>query len=130
MCVSVDQLESMSPGFIAQLKGNLTSAKYRYATVFVDQYSKLSFVFLQNTLTSVETLQAKMAFENFCADRGVKVLNYHADNGRIADNGFINDCHSKGQGLHYCGINAHFQNGLAEKKIRYLKRQGKDNVSV
>ena len=37
--VSVDQLESPMPGFIAQLKGTLTKQCYRYATAFVDQYS-------------------------------------------------------------------------------------------
>ena len=37
--VSVDQLESPTPGFIAQLKGTLTKQHYKYATVFVDQYS-------------------------------------------------------------------------------------------
>ena len=45
--VSVDQLESPTPGFIAQLKGNLTKQRYRYSTIFVDQYSHLSYVFLQ-----------------------------------------------------------------------------------
>ena len=45
--VSVDQLESPTPGFIAQLKGILTKQCYKYATVFVDQYSRLSYIFLQ-----------------------------------------------------------------------------------
>ena len=45
--VSVDQLESTSPGFIAQLKGNLTQQRYKYATVFVDQFSRYTFVYLQ-----------------------------------------------------------------------------------
>ena len=45
--VSVDQLESPTPGFIAQLKGILTKQRYRYTTIFVDQYSCLSYVFLQ-----------------------------------------------------------------------------------
>ena len=37
--VSVDQLESPTPGFIAQLKSILTKQHIKYATVFVDQYS-------------------------------------------------------------------------------------------
>ena len=47
--VSVDQLESPMPGFIAQLKGILTKQRYKYATVFVDQYSQLSYtpIYLQ-----------------------------------------------------------------------------------
>ena len=61
--VSVNQLESNSPGLIAQLKGKLTQQRYKYATVFVDQYSGYTFVFLQRCLTSEETIQAKHAFE-------------------------------------------------------------------
>ena len=34
--VSVDQLELNNPGLIAQLKGELTQQRYKYATVFVD----------------------------------------------------------------------------------------------
>ena len=45
--VSVDQLESNSPGIIAQLKGKLTQQRYKYATIFVNQYSGYIFVFLQ-----------------------------------------------------------------------------------
>jgi hypothetical protein len=44
-CVSVDQLESTTPGLIAQLKGTPTKLRYRYVTVFVDHYSGLSFVY-------------------------------------------------------------------------------------
>ena len=69
--VSVDQLES--PGFIAQLKGTLTKQCYKYATVFVDQYSRLSYVHLQRTIMSDETVQAKIAFERYSQERGVHI---------------------------------------------------------
>ena len=36
-CVSIDQLESSTPGFIAQLKGRLTKDRYQAATIFVDR---------------------------------------------------------------------------------------------
>ena len=61
--VSVDKLESLMPVFIVQLKGNLTKQQYRYTTIFIDQYSCLSYVFLQQTITSDEMVQAKIAFE-------------------------------------------------------------------
>ena len=88
-----------------------------YATIFVDQLSKLSFVFLQKWLTSAETILAKQSFERFARDLIVKNIHYHADNGRFADNGFIQACKDNNQGLTYCGVNAHFQNGMAEKRI-------------
>ena len=56
--VSVDQLESNTPGFIAQLKGKLTQQRYNYATIFVEQFSGYTFVYLQRRITSEETVQA------------------------------------------------------------------------
>ena len=81
--VSVDQLESTSPSFITQLKGILTQQRYRYATVFVDQFSRYTFVYLQKRVTSEETVMAKHAFERSAEQRGVKIKHYHVDNGRF-----------------------------------------------
>ena len=79
--VSVDQLQSTTPGFLAQLKGKLTKQRYTAATIFVDHYSGLSYVHLQRQLTSAETVEGKRAFEAYARDRGVRVKHYHADNG-------------------------------------------------
>ena len=92
--VSVDQLESNTPGFIAQLKGKLTQQRYHYATVFVDLFSGYSSVYLQRRITSKETVQAKHAFERVAEQHGVKIVHYHTDNGRFADNAFIADCNA------------------------------------
>ena len=43
--------------------------------------------------------------------------NYHADNGRFAYNAFVSDVRYKYQGISHCGVNAHHQNGKAEKRI-------------
>ena len=126
--VSVDQLESNSPGLIAQLKDKLTQQRYKYGTVFVDKYSGYTFVNLQRRLTSEGTVQAKRAFELSSEQHGVKILHYHADNGRLADNAFINDCQRQGQGLSYCGVNTHFQNGIAERRIRDLHEQTRTSM--
>jgi hypothetical protein len=45
--VSVDQLESSAAGFISQLKGRLIRRRYKAATVFVDHFSRMSYVHLQ-----------------------------------------------------------------------------------
>ena len=113
--VSVDQLESSTPGLITQLKGKLTQQRYKYTTVFVDQYSGYTFVYFQRRRTSAKTVMAKHAFERSADQRSVKVIHYHADNGRFADNAFINDCKAQRQVISYCGVNAHFQNGIAER---------------
>ena len=121
--VSVDQLESSMTGFIAQLKGKLTTQRYWYATVFMDQYSHYTYVHLQRSITSTETVQAKHSFEHPAEDMGIRIHHDHADNGRFADKGFIQDFQCQCQGLTYCGVNAHFQNGIAEKKIHDLQEQ-------
>ena len=43
-CISVDQLESRTPGLIAQVKGWLTKMRYQAATIFLDHFSSLSYV--------------------------------------------------------------------------------------
>ena len=116
-CVSVDQLESTTPGFIAQFKGALTKDRYRAATVFVDHFSRFSYIHLQRGLTSAETVQAKRAFESFSQAHGVTIKHYHCDNGRFADNAYLEHVTKSGQTITYCGVNAHFQNGIAEKRI-------------
>jgi hypothetical protein len=118
-CVLVDQLESKTPGFIGQMKSpTLTKGRYLVATIFVDHFSRLSFVYLQSSTSGAETVSAKKAFEAFAESHGVLVRHYHADNGRFADNLFRNECTAKNQTQSYCGVNAHWQNGLAERHIR------------
>ena len=119
-CVSIDQLVSTTPGLVAQLRGIPTTIRYKVATVFVDHFSKLGYVHLQKSTGAVETIAAKEAFERFAASHGVQVLHYHADNGIFTDNAFTAAVKASGQQISFCGVNAHFQNGVAERKIRDL----------
>ena len=91
--------------------------------VFVDQFSGYTFVYLQHRIMSKETVKAKHAFESAAEQRRVKILHYHANNGRFTDNAFITDCNAQWQSLSYCGVNAHFQNRIAERCIRDLQEQ-------
>ena len=70
---------------------------------------------------SIEMVQAKIAFERYSEERGVHICHYHANNGRFADKGFIYNCQLNNQRLTYCGVNVHFQNGIADKRIRDLQ---------
>ena len=63
------------------MTGKLTTKRYKYATVFGDQASKLGYDYLQKTATVEETLEANKSFQQYSWDRGVKILAYHADNG-------------------------------------------------
>jgi hypothetical protein len=115
--VSVDQMVSTKVGFFAQFKGRLTKKRYRCCTIFVDHYSRLRFVHNQIDDSSVETVAAKHAFEKFAAEHGICIHHYHCDNGRFADNTLKESCKSSCQRLTFCGVNAHFQNGIAECAI-------------
>lgn len=120
-CVSVDQLVSTTPGLIAQLQGRPTTKRYMVATIFVDHYSGLSFVNVQKTASAEETVEGKEKFEAYAASCGVHVQHYHADNGIFADNQFCKAIKDAKQTLSFCGVNAHFQNGVAERRIRELQ---------
>lgn len=120
-CVSVNQLESNTPGFIAQLKGIPTTDRYRAATIYVDHFNCVSFIYLQIRSASEEIVRGKKAFERYCDTRGVTVKHYYADNGRFADNLFMKHVGTKDQSITYCGGNAHWQNGICEKRIRDLQ---------
>ena len=79
--VSVDQMVSPAPGFIAQMTGKLTTKRYRYATVYVDQASRYGYVYLQKSPDAVETVMGKRSFESHMESLGVSVKAYQADNG-------------------------------------------------
>ena len=87
-CISVDQMQSTLPDFMGQLKGRLTKKHYICVSIFVDY---LTYVHLEESLSSEHTLQAKQAFEAYCSKHHVTVSHYHADNGRFADNMFLTD---------------------------------------
>ena len=55
-CISVDQLDSSTTGFIAHLNIRPTKQRYFTVTTFTDQHSDLSYMHLHNTLTSEETV--------------------------------------------------------------------------
>ena len=114
-CVSINQLVSSTPSLFAQAKGKCTTKRYRVATVFVNQYSRFSFVYMQKGGVVIKTVEAKEAFERYAASHGVSVLHYHADNGIFADNLFHKAVADRHQTLSFCGVNAHWQNGIAEK---------------
>jgi hypothetical protein len=108
-------------GFVAQMKGILTHGRYMVATRFVDHYSRLGYVHLQKDALSAETRKAKRAFGLYAREWGIKIRHYHADNGRFVDNAWKDALLEENQAITYCGVNAHWQNGIAERRIHDLK---------
>ena len=105
--VSVDQLVSPTPGLIAQMTRFLMRKRYKYVTVFVDNASQLSYVYLQKMAIVEETLQGKRAFEKYGEGRGVTVKAYPADNRIFKAKVWVEDCRANGQALTFAGMNAH-----------------------
>ena len=52
---------------------------------------------------------------------GIEAQHNHCNNGRFVDNIFQRDVPDKGQTISHFGVNAHFQNGIAEKMTRDLQ---------
>ena len=119
--ISVDQMVSPVPGLFAQMVGFLMRQYYKYATVYVDQASRMGFVYLQKTCSAEETIEAKRAFEQYAENRGVRVQAYHADNGIFKAKKWVEECCQRKQELTFAGVNAHHQNGIAERRIRELQ---------
>jgi hypothetical protein len=118
---SVDQMETSTPGLVAQISGSLTTKRYRCATVFVDQGSRLGYVHLQKTSTAEETLEAKAAWEAFARTHGVEIKAYHVDNGIFKANKWVDSCKRDKQGLTFAGVNSHHENRIAERRIKEIQ---------
>jgi hypothetical protein len=116
-CISIDQIMLTEVGFYVQLKGKLTKKCYKCITTFVNHFSHLHIVHLQINASSEETMATELAIEQYATEHGVKILHYHCNNGQFHDNAFQQACHDAQQKLTFCGINAHFQNGIAKQAI-------------
>jgi hypothetical protein len=79
-------------------------------------------------LSSDKTIKAKEAFERFAAKHGVTIKHYHCNNGRFVDNAFQQACQQNKQQLTFCGVNVHFQNGIAERAIRDLSESAQKQL--
>lgn len=123
--VSVNQIVLPVDGFVGQTKGALTRHRYKGATVFVDHWSSYTYVYLHKRMDAEDLLLAKRSFERLAASHGVRVRHYHADNGVFADSHWTADCVRHQQTTSFCGVNAHFQNGKAERKIGLLQESAR-----
>ncbi len=78
--VLVNQMTLSEVGFYMQLKGKVTKKCYKCATIFVNHYSRLQFSHLQLDDWSAKALAAKLAFEQYAAKHGVKIMHCHCNN--------------------------------------------------
>jgi hypothetical protein len=68
---------------------------------------------------------AKILFKRYAERHRVKVQAYQADNGRFTEKVFMQEIKDAGQTITFCGVSAHFQNGVAKRRIRSLQDQAR-----
>ena len=117
-CVSVDQLISPTSGFVPTHRGKPTLQRYKGATIFVDHFSDFTYVHLMTDMNGESTVLAKQAFERLSRSYDVNILHYHCDNGLFDTKVFKQSIQESNQTISFCGVNAHHQNGKAERRIR------------
>jgi hypothetical protein len=121
-------MESHVPGLITQIKIISTRERYKVATIFVDHASDYTYVYLQTSTLSAQTLTAKKDFKRRVSGVGVKVQRNQADNGRCNYNVWTAHLKEMNQSMCLCGVNAHHQNGKAEKRIRDLQDLARSSI--
>jgi hypothetical protein len=72
----------------------------------------------QVVYSAVETFRSKQSYEQFALRHGVIVPNYLTGSGAFKANKFVKIINETQQRLHFCGTNAHHQNGVAERVIQ------------
>ena len=126
---SVDMMVSPTPGLIAQMTSILMRKSCKCVTMCVDQATRLGHVNLQADVTVETTLKGKQDYERHASSHGITIRGHHADNGIFKAKGWVNDCNEKNQSLTFAAINAHHQNGMAERRIRQLQDQARSMMT-
>ena len=103
--------------FVLIHRGLPTIKQYIGATVFVDHYSDYTYIHLMTEMTAKATVEAKDAFERLAASHNVRIRHYHCDNGLFDTKSFKESIITARQTISFCGVNAHHQNGKAERHI-------------
>jgi hypothetical protein len=124
-CVSGDQVESSSPGLIPVCKGKPASSRYHAGTLFVDHASR--FIHFTRHISSgcKEALQAKHEFESIAQQHNRNIKCYLTDHGIFASKEYRESCLQQKQCTKFCGVNAHHQNGIAERHIRAITEKAR-----
>ena len=115
---SSNTFEVTVPGLIPQSTGKLMQDKFSAGTVFVDHATNFGNVHLQIDLTTNSAIEAKEAYKRKMAEYDVKVQSYYTDNGIFRSKGFQEHIQQSNQKITFCGVGAHFQNGIAENYIK------------
>ncbi len=101
-------------------KGKPTNATYHAVTLFVDHASRYQYLEMHQYTGADEAVAVKEKFERHAKGCGVKINKFRADNGVFATNKWRQSLIAGNQVITYCRVNAHWQNGIAERNIRTI----------
>ena len=120
--VSVDHFICSTKGrlFSGYNKGSDTS-RFCGGCIFVDHASGFLHVEHQSSLSSHDTLQAKLNFDKICQDSGIMVQKFMSDNGTaFTSQQFSSHLEQFKQVSKFAGAGAHHHNAQAERSIRTI----------
>ncbi len=91
-CVSVDQLESNTPGLVPQTRGSLTKTTFQAVTLFCDHASRFLYLTCHMSTGAPDAIAAKQAFEREASQANVHIKQYRADNGIFNSSAWKSTC--------------------------------------
>lgn len=94
MCVSLSIGNKISR-FYRSIKGEINQIQVHSWKIFVDNFRRFSFVFIQRYTSGNVKVKSKMEFEQCEKTHGIDIEHYHADNGRLSDKLFIDHARQK-----------------------------------
>jgi hypothetical protein len=115
--VSVDQMVAGSPGLIPFTSGRPSKRHYDTVTMWVDHFSRFLYAHCQENATIKSTLESKVGFEPFTKRYNITVRHVHSDNGVFITKVFQDHIEASDQQQSFCGVGAHWQNGVIERLI-------------
>lgn len=123
--VSADHMVAGTPGLIPFRSGKPSKRRYTHSTMWVDNFSKFIKSYLQETITAAATIESKHAFERFAKRFNRKIKHIHSDNGVFRSKAFLQDCQNNNQTWSFCGVGAHWQNGIVERYIGIITERAR-----
>jgi hypothetical protein len=123
--VSLDHFESRLLGRTYDSYGKPSCTKFKGGALYVDHASCLVNCEHQVGFSAGETICGKQKFEKMCMDNGVVVQDYLTDSGTFKAHKFVAHIHETQQTMHFCGTNAHHQNGVTERAIQTISNMAR-----
>jgi hypothetical protein len=88
--------------------------------MWVDHFSRFLYAHCQEDATIKSTLESKIAFESFAKQYNVRIKHIHSDNGVFTTKVFKDHVDASNQNQSFCGVGAHWQNGVVKRYIGFF----------